>query len=174
MVYFLYAVKNGRTVKTQGSDCAMRSYTEADDLHFKRCLSALTNHPDIQRLKQIPQHKGGTTYAHSVNVACTAYGLAKKLGWDIDIDALVKGAMLHDYYLYDTETMPYSDYRHSLVHPRLAVANAEKLFDLSDKERNIILSHMWPIPGAPLPRSREAWLVSMADKVCAYREMHGK
>ena len=54
MVYFLYAVKNGGTVKTQGSDCAMRSYTEADDLHFKRCLSALTNHPDIQRLKQIP------------------------------------------------------------------------------------------------------------------------
>ena len=100
--------------------------------------------------------------------------LAKKWGWQIDIRALVYGAMLHDYYLYDTETMPWSDYRHSLVHPKLALANAQKHFSLKARERNIILSHMWPIPGAPLPRSREAWLICFADKLCAWREMHRK
>ena len=152
----------------------MRVYTPEDDLYFKKCLSEMIENPAIQKLKEIPQHKGSTTYAHCVNVATTAYVLAKKWHWDIDISALVRGAMLHDYYLYDTETMPYSDYRHSLVHPKLAVANAEKLFDLNDKERNIILSHMWPIPGAPLPRSREAWLICIADKECAQREMYGK
>ena len=89
----------------------------------------------------------------------------------MDIPSLVKGAMLHDYYLYDTETMPWSDYKHSLIHPKLAVENAEKLFDLNATERNIILSHMWPIPGAPLPRSREAWLICAADKLCAQGEM---
>lgn len=152
----------------------MRSYTEADDLFFKRCLSEWTERPEIQLLKQIPQHKGSNTYAHCVNVACEAYRMAKQLKWDIDIEALIKGALLHDYYLYDTETMPYSDYRHAMLHPKLAAANAEKLFPLSDKERNIILSHMWPIPGAPLPRSKEAWLVSAADTVCAWREMRKK
>lgn len=152
----------------------MRVYTPEDDQVFKNCLSEMIENPAIQKLKEIPQHKGSTTYAHCVNVANTAYALAKKWHWDIDIRALVRGAMLHDYYLYDTETMPYSDYRHSLVHPKLAVANTEKLFDLNAKERNIILSHMWPIPGAPLPRSKEAWLICVADKECAQREMYGK
>ena len=109
----------------------MRVYTPEDDQVFKNCLSEMIENPAIQKLKEIPQHKGSTTYAHCVNVANTAYALAKKWHWDIDIRALVRGAMLHDYYLYDTETMPYSDYRHSLVHPKLAVANAEKLFDLN-------------------------------------------
>ena len=149
----------------------MRQYTSEDDLRFKACLNEMLERPDIQRLKEIPQHKGGTTYAHCVNVANTAWKLAKMGGWDVDIPSLVKGAMLHDYYLYDTETMPWSDYRHSLIHPKLAVKNAEKLFDLNATERNIILSHMWPIPGAPLPRSREAWLICAADKLCAQREM---
>jgi hypothetical protein len=33
---------------------------------------------------------------------------------------------------------------------------------------------MWPIPGAPLPRSREAWLICTTDKLCAYRELYLK
>ena len=152
----------------------MREYTQADDLFFRQCLSEMLEHPAILRLKQVPQHKGGTTYAHCVNVAHQAYSLAKKWRWDIDIRALVRGAMLHDYYLNDTETMPYSDYRHSIVHPKLAVSNAERIFPLNPKERNIIFSHMWPIPGAPIPRFREAWLICIADKQCAYREMRRK
>lgn len=146
-------------------------FTPEDDAFFRQCLSELISQPAIERLKQVPQHKGGTTYAHCVNVAGTAYRLAKRWDWEIDIRALVYGAMLHDYYLYDTETMPYSDYRHSLIHPKLALENAEKLFSLDFRERNIILSHMWPIPGAPLPRSREAWLICIADKLCAHQEM---
>ena len=152
----------------------MRVYTPKDDQHFRKCLAGMIKHPAIQVLKKIPQHKGGTTYGHCVNVANTAYRLAKQWHLDIDIPALVRGCMLHDYYLYDTETMPFSDYRHSLVHPKLAVANAEEHFTLSDKERNMIYSHMWPIPGAPMPRSREAWLLCFADKMCAQREMYGK
>ena len=100
--------------------------------------------------------------------------MAKKLRISVDTESLVRGAMLHDFYLYDTETMPYSDYRHAMVHPKLALSNAEKHFDLNGKERNIILSHMWPTPGAPMPRCREAWLVCVADTLCAWREMYGK
>ena len=149
----------------------MREYTLEDDRFFRQCLTEMIDHPAIQKLKQIPQHKGGTTFAHCVNVANRAYQLAKIWHWDIDIRALVRGAMLHDYYLYDTKTMPYSDYRHSILHPKLAVANAGEHFTLNDKEHNIIYSHMWPIPGTPLPRSREAWLICIVDKDCAQREM---
>ena len=150
----------------------MKRYTPEDDAAFHRLLSELTSHPDLQCLKDIPQHKGSTTFAHSVAVATLAYRLAVKGHIRVDLPALLRGAMLHDFYLYDTETMPYSDYRHSLVHPKLALENAQKHFSLSPKEQNIILAHMWPIPGAPLPRSREAWLVCLADKICASREMY--
>ena len=149
----------------------MHDYTPEDDLLFRQYLSKMLADPAIQLLQNITQHKGKTTYTHCVNVANTAYQLARKWHWDIDINSLVRGAMLHDYYLYDTETMPYSDYRHSMMHPKLAVSNAEKRFSLNNRERNIIYSHMWPIPGAPLPRSKEAWLVCIADKLCAHREM---
>lgn len=152
----------------------MKRYTESDDAAFRAALAGLCARPEIQLLKDIPQHKGGTTYSHCVAVAARAYALAKHWRWDIDIPCLVHGAMLHDYYLYDTETMPCSDYRHALTHPRLAVSNAEACFSLGPRERNVILSHMWPIPGAPLPRCREAWLVCLADKLCAWHELYGK
>ena len=152
----------------------MKHYNCEDDVVFQKALSELAAHPALQRLKAIPQHKGNTTFAHSVGVAVIAYRIAKKLRISVDTESLVRGAMLHDFYLYDTETMPYSDYRHAMVHPKLALSNAEKHFDLNCKERNIILSHMWPIPGAPMPRCREAWLVCVADTLCAWREMYGK
>lgn len=140
---------------------------------FERFFSNFIEHPAVQPLKAVPQHKNSTTYAHSVAVTRKAYDIAEKLHWNVDPQCLVRGAMLHDYYLYDTRTMPWSDYRHSLVHPKLAVANAEGHFNLTRREKNVILSHMWPIPGAPLPRSREAWLVCLADKICAWREIRG-
>ena len=55
-------------------------------------------------------------------------------------------------------------------HPRAAARNAAELTALSDKERNIILSHMWPL-GGQLPRSREAWLVDLVDTFCAALEL---
>ena len=41
---------------------------------------------------------------------------------------------------------------------------------LSTLERNIILAHMWPL-ALHLPHSREAWVVSLADKMCATAEV---
>ena len=152
----------------------MRGGDDLERARFQQLLAEFASHPDVQCLKEIPQHKGNTTFAHSGNVAERSYRLAAKWGIKVDLVSLVRGAMLHDFYLYDTETMPYSDYRHSLVHPKLALQNAQRYFDLNAKERNIILSHMWPIPGAPLPRCKEAWLVCLADKLCAWEEMHRK
>ena len=147
--------------------------TFEDDACYHRLLKELAENPDLQCLKKIPQHKGGNTFSHSLNVAKQASRLAARWHMHVDKKSLLRGAMLHDFYLYDTETMPWSDYRHSIIHPKLALQNAKKNFDLNPKEQNIILSHMWPIPGAPLPRSKEAWLVCIADKLCAWREMHG-
>lgn len=163
-----------RAMPGAGGTMSMKESEDRDWALYQSYLSEIAEQPAVQPMKQTPQHKGGTSFAHCVNVAVKSYRLAKKLGWKVDLQSLARGAMLHDFYLYDTETMPYSDYRHSLIHPKLSLQNAEHVYALNDKEKNIILSHMWPIPGAPIPRSREAWLVCMADKLCASEEMYRK
>ena len=81
-----------------------------------------------------------------------------------------RGALLHDLYLYDSRDKTAHPGNQCFDHPRFAARNAAALTPLSDKEQNIILSHMWPLGGA-LPRSLEAWVVDLVDTVCAGLEM---
>ena len=48
--------------------------------------------------------------------------------------------------------------------------NARALLDLSEKEENIIISHMWPL-AKTMPHSKEAVIVNLADKMCATLEV---
>ena len=85
--------------------------------------------------------------------------------------------MLHDYYLYTVsekqKETKMSDFEHGRTHPQLSVDNARAKFRLTLKEQNIIRSHMWPLTPLHMPMSKEAWLVTMADKYCAVREIFG-
>ena len=109
-----------------------------------------------------------TTLDHSLFVAYWSYRAARKLGWDEA--AAARGGLLHDLYLYDSRDKSAHPGLQCFDHPRAAARNAAELTALSDKERNIILSHMWPL-GGQLPRSREAWLVDLVDTLCAALEL---
>ena len=50
--------------------------------------------------------------------------------------------------------------------------NAMQDYNISDKEADIILKHMFPLTIIP-PNNREAWIVCMADKICATYETAG-
>ena len=54
---------------------------------------------------------------------------------------------------------------HGFKHPLIARYNADAVFQLNNKERNIIQTHMWPLTITQLPRCREACLVCLADKM---------
>ena len=43
------------------------------------------------------------------------------------------------------------------------------LLGISEKEWNAILTHMFPL--GPVPKNREAWIITMADKICASLEL---
>lgn len=58
---------------------------------------------------------------------------------------------------------------HGFRHPFFALARAEEDFELTPRERNIIVRHMFPLVPVP-PTCREAWIVCLADKWCALRE----
>ncbi len=122
----------------------------------------------VRMMGRWKHHGPVTTLDHSLFVAFSTYRIARLLR--LDVRAAVRGALLHDLYLYDSKDKSAHPGNQCFDHPRFAARNAAKLTDLSTKEKNIILSHMWPLGGA-LPRSVEAWLVDLVDTLCAGLEM---
>src|SRR5574344_2205733 len=98
-------------------------------------------------------HHGNTScYEHCISVAFLAFKMAKKFK-SVDCKAVARGGLLHDLFLYDWKThgKETGDKFHGFTHPRAALNNAEKITELADKERDIILHHMWPLT-ITLPR----------------------
>ena len=59
------------------------------------------------------------------------------------------------------------------THPMTALRNADRDFDLTDTERDIIKKHMFPLTVIP-PTCREGWIVCLADKYCSLYETFEK
>ena len=125
--------------------------------------------PGMAQEKGFFQHGTVTVYDHSVAVALMCLRLAWLMHLKTDTRALVRGALLHDYFLYDWHIKVKGRPLHGFWHARFAMANAQRDFGLSQIERNMILSHMFPM-NKTLPRYRETVLLCTADKICATRE----
>jgi len=122
--------------------------------------------------REFIQHGDVTVYAHVTSVARASLSFAEHLGRagiSIDRASLLRGALLHDYFLYDWHDPDPSHRLHGFRHPFFALARAEEDFELTPRERNIIVRHMFPLVPVP-PTCREAWIVCLADKWCALRE----
>ena len=142
----------------------MNDYLE----EFSSLTRELLDSDPVRRMGTWRHHGPVTTLDHSLFVAYCSYRAARMLR--LDVHAAARGALLHDLDLYDPGDKSAHPGNQCLDHPRAAARNAGRLTRLTDKERNIILSHMWPLGGA-LPRSREAWLVDLVDTVCAGLEL---
>ena len=141
-----------------------------DNKLFREIFSEVAGKARFDEMKNYLSHSDISVYTHSVKVAYTAYRFAVKHRIPCDLRALVRGGLLHDYYLYDWHD-PNKGFRwHGFKHHRFALANAERDFVLSGRERNIIASHMFPLTFWSLPKCREAWLVTIADKIVASEE----
>ena len=115
------------------------------------------------------QHGDVSVALHCFFAAVVCVRLARALALRVDTRALVRGALLHDYFLYDWHDPDPSHRLHGFRHPFFALRNAEDDFTLDERERNIIARHMFPLVPMP-PTCREAWIVCGADKLVALRE----
>ncbi len=115
------------------------------------------------------QHGKTSIYTHSVQVACFSLYMARRMNLQVDERALARGALLHDYFLYDWHDSENGHHLHGFTHPATALKNAKMDYALNEIEENIIRRHMFPLTPIP-PMYTEAWLVCMADKYCALRE----
>ncbi len=144
--------------------------TQAQKKEFARLAREVLRGGRYAEMKRYYSHSDITVYTHCVKVAAAAYSFAVKHDIPCDRKALVRGALLHDYYLYDWHD-PNKGFRwHGFKHHRFALQNAERDFPLTRREREIIRTHMFPLTFWCLPRCREAWIVTVADKIVATQE----
>ena len=137
---------------------------ETNQNAYLDCVRDLLQTPEVQSMRQLPHHPGVSCYEHSIFVSYVAFRLARR--WGLDLRSCARCGLLHDLYLYRWNDQSAHPGLQCFDHPVFALRNAEKITHLTPKERNIILAHMWPL-ALHLPRSREAWTVSLADKICA-------
>lgn len=146
------------------------SKTNASDI--KDAIKVLEESGHFSRLHGFTQHGSTSVYAHVVAVASQACRMAdaiSRIGIRVHRDELIRGALLHDYFLYDWHDSDNGHRLHGFSHPFTALRNASEDYDLTKRERNVIVRHMFPLVPIP-PTCREAWIVCLADKVVAMRE----
>ena len=140
----------------------------------QECLSFikyLSRDARIVKLKKIKQHHCSNRYTHCVRVAYSCYKFAIKSPIKYNMHDLILGAMLHDYFSYDWRMKDKKKHKAPLHnHPKEALIEAKKDFEISPLVEDIILHHMWPITLFKIPRSKEAFLVSWIDKVVTISE----
>lgn len=137
---------------------------------FYDIINDIYKHEEFMKLKQFFHHNS-SIYAHVRDVAYFSYRASKYL--KLDYQSAARGALLHDFFLYDwrnhDEPDLHRDKYHGIEHPKIALANAEKYFMLNDIEKDIIVKHMWPLTIIP-PRYKESYIVSFADKYLSSKE----
>ena len=125
--------------------------------------------PLIQKMKEIPMHRGSNCFIHSFKVAKFAMRKAIKRK-NYHLKAILIASILHDYYLYDWRSDRSKKKKHGRRHPFIAEANARRDFHIDSEVSEIIKSHMWPLTIKSFPKTKEAKLVNHADNVIATRE----
>ena len=127
--------------------------------------------PNFRKTREYIQHGNMTVSSHCINVAIYSLAISKKLNIPCNQRELVRGALLHDYFLYDWHDKYHRDIKrlHGFYHPGIALRNAMKEYERTKREQDIIKKHMWPLTVIP-PLCREAWIVTMADKYCSMLE----
>ena len=108
--------------------------------------------------------------AEALGVAQYSYWVSKKLKLKLDQKSLIRGALLHDFFLYDWRTGTDHEGAHAFTHPETALSNAIEHFEINEKEADIILNHMWPLTITKMPSCKESFLVSAMDKYCSLKE----
>ncbi len=143
---------------------------------FRTLAEPILHAGEFERLKSYRQHRNATTYEHSLRVAEACFRFCRHHRIRVDYEKLIRGALLHDYFLYNRHYADRPDYipvgglQHLFHHSEAAWRNASRHYPtLSDIEKDIITRHMFPLTLLP-PRTREGWLVCLFDKIEALND----
>lgn len=153
-------------------------------LSFEAVTADILAHPLFEQSRQLVHHGiDNSVYEHSVAVARMAFRMASAMDWtEEEIISVTRAALLHDFFGYDWHDEWFKRFlshyhgihrlthMHGFVHGVMAAKRASRYFALTDRQRDAIATHMFPLTPR-MPRSKEGWVVTAADKAVAAREM---
>ena len=149
----------------------MTRYKKDEEYLF--IINNIMENKEFKKIDNI-KHHNTTRLDHSIKVSYYSYIIAKSLR--LDYKEVARGGLLHDFYIDKiSECTKVKDKikLFSTKHPKDAVINASSQFNLSEKEINIIESHMFPVDYR-IPKYAESWIVSFVDKVLSVGEFSKK
>lgn len=136
---------------------------------FMDIIEEILRNDQFLKLKKY-RHHNDSIYAHVVDVSFLSYRISKRL--KLDYISTARGALLHDFFLYDWRNRaPVKSLfkKHAFTHGKEALENSIKNFEINDREKDIIVKHMFPTTIIP-PKYKESWIVSLVDKYLAIKE----
>ena len=139
------------------------------DQEYLFIINHILENDEFKKMNNI-KHHNTTRLNHSLKVSYYSYVIAKSLR--LDYKDVARGGLLHDFYI--NEIRNCNKIRDKILlfstrHPNEALINASNNFELSEKEVNIIKSHMFPVDYR-IPKYLESWIVSLVDKVLSFGE----
>ena len=142
-------------------------YTIKKDKDYKKIVKDIFRNVEFKKLFNI-EHHGISRMEHSIKISYFSYKIAKKL--KMDYVSVARGGLLHDFFLDGDERNRKEKFLDTFTHPKRALKTSVDNFDVNDKEKNIIVSHMFPIY-LSIPKYKESILVNIVDKVIGCKEM---
>lgn len=149
----------------------MTKYNKDEEYLF--IINNIMKNEEFKKIASI-KHHNTTRLDHSIKVSYYSYKIAKSLR--LDYKDVARGGLLHDFYtgeISECEKIKDKIKLFSTKHPKDAVNNSLHYFDLSEKEINIIETHMFPVDYR-VPKYAESWIVSLVDKVLSIGEVSKK
>ncbi len=136
-------------------------------------INPILDNDNFSKLKDI-KHHNINRLEHSLKVSYYSYKIAKFL--KLDYEDVARAGLLHDFYL--EQVSEQNNIKNKVLlfttqHPNEALDNSLKYFELTDKEQDIIKSHMFPVD-VKVPKYAESWIVSIVDKCVSTVEFKNK
>lgn len=140
-----------------------------DEKEFRCILTEVCKNSRMLKESKFIQHGTTSVFRHSVAVAYVSFWMVRQMKLSVDEASLIRGALLHDYFLYDWHEKDDSHKWHGFYHAEKALKNAMEDFDLNKVEKDMIRRHMFPLNLRP-PKYKESRILCGADKVCSSKE----
>lgn len=138
------------------------------DKEFMVLIFDLINHDKVQEMKQYRQHFNINCFDHCLFVSYNTYLICKKL--HLDYVSAARAGMLHDLFLYNWRKRENGRKgHHAFTHGLVAYQNACQFLDLNDREKDMIIKHMWPVTFS-IPKYKETFIMTLVDKYFAIAE----
>ena len=138
------------------------------DKEYLMIIADLINQEKVQEMKQYRQHHKINCFEHCLFVSYNTYLICKK--HHLDYISGARAGMLHDLFLYDWRKRENGRRGlHAYTHPKVALKHASTFLNLNDKEKDMILKHMWPVTPA-FPKYKETFVITFVDKYFAVAE----